>query len=422
MGSGSRGARCGLVLLALVCPLPLPASAPQSESDRVVDLLARYEHAEYPTVLENLDAPDGRERLRRYYEDAASTWIHAGGADLRPHRTLVAAALALDVAKDLKTTPREPWPGTALIVWAATLLKKYSPTVPPAAERWWYLSAIAELEAHDAWPVLGGTKGVMALQAWSPFHTLADRVGPGGLVGQARSRLPDEHRLALADAEDRERLTAYLFASFGTSILPNDTILASDVAAAERRAAAKVPNFGTAQGGPMPDASAAARDIAVADLKLSRLALVQQVSSDLGALAQFDDVRADAELHFGYLEVRLQAWPAAAAHLGLVADFTEDPHLLALAEVFLGWVEEHTGQPDLAMAAYRRGLALMPGARTPSWLLAGQLLMTGRADARGQAHEVLAGATDRPDTLAAYYAGDAARLPEYLDRMRAALH
>src|SRR5580704_13321771 len=120
VGSRSRGAHRALVLLALVCPLGLGAFAPQA--DRVQGFLTRYDHGEYASVLETLDAPDGRERLRRYYEDAASTWIHDGGADRRAHRALVAAALALDVAKDLKTTPHELWPGTSLIVWAATVL------------------------------------------------------------------------------------------------------------------------------------------------------------------------------------------------------------------------------------------------------------------------------------------------------------
>ena len=418
-----RASRLAAPLLAVILCAPLLAAP--TPSAHILDLLNRYDHGDYQGSLAELDGPNGRDKLRAAYAETAEFWIRAADPDLAWPRTLVAASLALDVARDLRPVRGGPWPGAPLIVWACDQLRRHAPSTPVAAERWWYLASIAELEAHDGWPLLIGRKDALALAlSVSPDNSLqrlAEREDEGGHVGYARARFPDEPRFTLAEIEAREQATALLAEPVvtATALLARDAIRPPEMAELQRLAAAAVAFAPQSR-----EDQQTLRDRAVARLSLARASLLPDVARDLGALARLDEVRAEAELHLGYLDVRKQAWTAAQTHLDRVRRGTDDPHLLSLTDYFDGWIAQNLGDHESAIEIYRRALSRTPGARWASWPLASELLMTGRSDARSDARAVLnATLTSRDDTepLLAYYSGDAWRLPEYLDQLRAAL-
>lgn len=415
--------RLAALLLAMMLSGPLLAAP--TPSARILDLLNRYDRGDYQGSLAELDGPNGREKLRTAYEETAEFWIHSADRDLAWSRTLVATSLALDVARDLKPARGVPWSGASLIVWACDQLRRHAPPTPVAAERWWYLASIAELEAHDGWPLLIGRKDAVALAlSLSPDNSLqrlAEREDEGGHVGHARARFPDEPRFTLAEIEAREHVAAFLAEPVvaATALLARDAILPPEMAELRRLAAATV-----AFAPQSLEDQQTLRDRALARLSVARASLLPDVARDLAAVARFDEVRAEAELHLGYLDVRKHAWTEAQTHLDRVARETDDPYLLSLTDYVDGWIAQNLGDHELAVEIYRRALSRTPGARWASWPLASELLMTGRSDARGDARAVLdatLSSRDETEPLLAYYSGDARRLPEYLDQLRAAL-
>jgi plasmid stability protein len=416
------GVLVAVVLATVLCAPRLGASDP---SGRIVDLLNRYDGGDYQGLLAELDGPNGREKLWSAYSDTAAFWIRAGHAELIWRRTLVAASLALDLARDLKRVPTEPWHGAPLILWACDQLRRQEPPTPVPAERWWYLASIAELEAHDGWPLLIGRKDALglalSLSLDNSLQQLAQRQDEAGHIGHAQARFPDEPRFALAAIEAREQLTAFLAAPIvpATSTLAQDVIRPSDMAELQRIASIKVP-FSPQSA----DGRQALLDRAVAHLAITRASLVPDVARGFAALTRADQIRGEAELHFGYLEARLQAWPDARTHLDQVHTWTDDPQLLSLTDYFDGWIAQNLGDHASVVEANRRALSRTPGVQWASWPLAAELLMTGRSDARSEARAILNAALasrDDSEPLLTYYAGDAWRLDDYLDRLRRAL-
>jgi tetratricopeptide (TPR) repeat protein len=412
-------------VLALAASLCTSLLAAQNPSARILDLLNRYDRGDYQGSLSELDGPNGREKLRTAYEETAESWIRAGDRDLVWSRTLVAGSLALDLARDLKRAPGEPWRGAPLILWACDLLRRHAPPTPAPAERWWYLASIAELEAHEGWPILIGRKDAMALAlSLSPDNAmarLAEREDEGGHVGHARARFPNEPRFTLAEIEAREQVTALLAEPVvvPTSLLARDAIAPSAVADLQRLAATTV-----AFSPHSPEEQQMLHDRALARLSLARASLIPGLVRDLEVLAGFAEVRGEAELHLGYLEARRQAWTEALRHLDQVGSSTNDPGLLSLTDYFEGWIAHNLGNHESAIEIYQRALARTPGARWASWPLAAELLMTGRGAARNDARAVLnatLASHDDTEPLGAYYSGDAPRLPDYLRELRAAL-
>jgi tetratricopeptide (TPR) repeat protein len=412
-------------VLGLAAILYTPGLEAQSLSGRVVDLLNRYDRGDYQGSLAELDGPNGREKLRTAYEKTAEFWVRTADRDLVWSRTLVAASLALDLARDLKRAPGEPWRGAPIILWACDLVRRHAPPTPAPAERWWYLASIAELEAHEGWPILIGRGDATSLSlSLFPDHSmarLAESEDEGGHVGHARARFPDDPRFSLAEIEAREQMTAFLAepVAAATSSLARDAIPPSGLADLQRRAAVTV-----ASSPHSPEEQQRLRDRAGARLSLARASLVPDVAHDLDAVVGFVEVRGEAELHLGYLDARRQAWTEALRHLDRVEGSTNDPRLLSLRDYFAGWVAQNLGRHESAIEIYQRALARTPGARWASWPLAAELLMTGRPAARDEARAVLnatLASQDQTDPLVTYYLGDAPRLVIYLSQLRAAL-
>jgi tetratricopeptide (TPR) repeat protein len=411
------------LLLALILCAPLLAAP--SPSVRIVDLLNQYDRGDYQGSLAELEGPNGREKLRTAYAETAEFWIRTGDRDLVWPRTLVAASLALDVAKDLKPVRGQPWPGAPLVLWACDQLRRHAPPTPVAAERWWYLASIAELEAHEGWPLLIGRKNALALalnlSPESSMQRLVDSEDEAGHVGHASARFPDEPLFTLAEVEARERVTAFLEEPVvaATALLARDAIRPPEMAELQRLGAAVV-----AFAPRSPEDQQTLRDRAAARLALARASLVPDVVRDFAALTRFDEVRAEAELHLGYLDVRKQAWTEAQTHLSRVSHGTDDAQLLSLTDYFDGWIAQNLGDHESAIEIYRRALSRTPGAQWASWPLASELLVTGRSDARSDARAVLnttLASRDDTEPLLTYYSGTAWRIPQYLDQLRAAL-
>jgi tetratricopeptide (TPR) repeat protein len=414
-----------LVPLVLAAILGTPVLGAQSASGRILDLLNRYDRGDYQGSLAELDGPNGREKLRTAYAATAEFWVRTADPELVWSRTLVAASLALDLARDLKRSPGEPWRGAPVVLWACDLLRRHAPPTPAPAERWWYLASIAELEAHQGWPILIGRKDAMALSlSLSPDNSmarLAESEDEGGHVGHALDRFPDEPRFALARIEAREQVTAFLAAPVlvATSPLAQDGIPPSGLTDLQRLAAITV-----AFSPHTPEEQQMLRDRAAARLSLARASLVPGLTRDLEAVARFAEVRGEAELHLGYLDARRQAWTEALAHLDQVAGSTNDRRLLMLTDYFEGWTAQQLGRHESAIEIYQRALTRTPGARWASWPLAAELLTSGRATARDDARTVLnatLASKDDAEPLVSYYVGDAPRLADYLSELHAAL-
>jgi hypothetical protein len=412
-------------VLALAVSLCASLLAAPKPSAPVLDLLNRYDRGDYQGSLAELDGPNGREKLRTAYEETAEFWVRTGDRDLVWSRTLVAVSLALDLARDLKRAPGEPWRGAPLILWACDLLRRHAPSTPALAERWWYLASIAELEAHEGWPILIGRKDALtqslSLSPDNSMARLAESEDEGGHVAHARARFPDEPRFTLAAIEAREQVTAFLAEPVvaATSPLARDGIPPSGLADLQRLAATTV-----AFSPHSPEEQQMLRDRAEARLSLARASLVPGLVRDLEAVAGFAEVRGEAELHLGYLEARRQSWTEALKHLDQVGGSTSDPRLLSLTDYFESWIAHNLGNHQSTIEIYQRALSRTPGARWASWPLAAELLMTGGGAARNGARVVLnatLASHDDTEPLVTYYSGNAARLPDYLSQLREAL-
>ena len=169
---------------------------------------------------------------------------------------------------------------------------------------------------------------------------------------------------------------------------------------------------------------------------MDRLGRIPDLVKRYEALNAVPELRGDAALHLGFLNLRIEEWEAALPRLREVPQLTKEPALVSLSYHFAGWAYQELDQRDAAIKAYRQALVHSPRARSTSILLAAQLLDSGRqAEAYTVMHEALV-ARPTPGTFAAegdeqselapdlwplYPRGDALLVPTYLARLRGAL-
>ena len=133
---------------------------------------------------------------------------------------------------------------------------------------------------------------------------------------------------------------------------------------------------------------------------------------------------AEPRVRLGRVLAQRQSYVSALSELRSVADDATSPKLRYYRDLFLGEAEEGLNGNDAAREAYRRALALYPGAQS-AWLALASLERRAgnRSGALDAVLRLLTLPTDddaRQDPWRAYYvATPAARAPEWLDQVRA---
>ncbi len=245
-------------------------------------------------------------------------------------------------------------------------------------------------ELDDPWMLVIGSR-----------YGIARPLGEGGHLAFATQRFPDEPRFKLARVASQWRPGRSEFAP-------------SYIAFARTHATKFIPEEGSWE--------AVARNEAFGTL--TRFAQVADVKQDFEALASIETIRADVELHVGYLEMVAMNWLGALDHLRRVPALTSEAHLLYLSHYFIGRTHQHMNERLAAMDAFERAIQIVPNARSAATQLAVELLQSDRAPDRDRAYGLLAAANSDAapdDPWRLFFKGDARRWPVYMAELRQAL-
>jgi hypothetical protein len=385
------------------------ASLNPTHGSVVADALDLYSRGEHAAAVNRSDV---RSLLLGGVIAGAEGWITDGDAATRAHREQVASAFALDLiwattrnsrnavadgsdpAHGLMTPLQYQWQELGLsdpksefwvVAWGCRLMPMSGP--PSVEERSWWLASVGLLEDSYAWHELVGTGDAQisstTRKGQSDSGVMRERIQ--GHLAHARLRFPDEPRLRLAQA------VAQTAIDLG-------------------------PRYNWLQDRP---------DVLRDDGDHLQHFLPKRVPESLRAfeaLKTDPSLAGEAELHIGYLELRRRQWAAAIPHFDKAGELVATPMLQAQASYLAGWTHEQLGQTAESIAGYRRALALAPGMRNVSTLLAGELFLTNQ---RAEAYTILkAGLTAEPapfDLLTMFERGDASLVPMYIVKMREAL-
>jgi hypothetical protein len=259
--------------------------------------------------------------------------------------------------------------------------------------------------AEPGWAVLVGRPRLVNLARTQ------DAFGKGGYLRQAIDQLPDEPRLLLALVESHEAIdtrcsTEFCFDEMTTTALNN----------LRERAKTAPPDLHGWGYQLLRDSHATA---------IANLAAFDQLLRVAGEFATLADtypsLRAEANVHIAYLAIRA-ARPDAALVPVAIGKTSDEPFVRYLAELFAGRALESLGRRTDAIAAYRHGLAMFPGAPSAATRLAAQLFLSDDANERNQANailETIATISSRSvDPWDGYWQGDARLRPVYMDRLR----
>jgi tetratricopeptide (TPR) repeat protein len=363
----------------------------------VSEVLDLYEQGQHAQALAEFDRLGSIETAYKQFDRGAPSWITAANGTAQRRRALVAAVLALDVARPRATNEPAAFTRSRFILRGDALLRD-ARAEPLPAERLWYDASVAGLERLGAWQILIGTRMVSVLDP-IPWN-LWDLSDKRGYLSQALARYPDDPRLRLAEVEGQDVQT---MAGGPRRWAPEDDVVTPALLAVLRARAAS-------HGRPDVTSKAGALPQALATVALARLSAVSEIERSYREIARLDDVRAEATLRLGYLRLRTQDWEGGLENLRDVSRLTTDPFLLYLTDLFAGWAFEQSQRADDAMVAYEDALKMRPRAWSASRLLAVQLfLRDGPGDrdrASGLVQEAgLGPAPDDPWTL--YRLGDA---------------
>lgn len=374
----------GCALAALV-GLEATAAPPPA----LANLLAQYAQGEYPSALAGIHALVGR------YDSRTPERLRQGGGpilhDLQaiapafvldhpedPRRRLVVAAFALEIAHARGDDTLES--RLALTAWACGVASHASRS---DSLRRWYLASVAVMEEMGAWTRLGG--GDPAVKG--PFVTSDDELEfRTGHLTHARAAFPDEPRWRLAKAEVDEAATASV-------------------------------GFGTSWSGPD-------RETLPAAARPERIAKVRAALAQFEALTADARLAPDADLHAGYLHLRLGDWDEAIAALERARRLAREPAGRYDAELLIGWARAQQGSRTDAISRYRAALLEAPGARTASVLLGAALGEAGEMTEAARAFDAawhVEGAARPIDPWPRFSSGDGLRAPALLADLREAL-
>lgn len=385
-------------------------------------------------AIEQVTEARSLDRLDSDLRDRARPWIESAPPEQRMRRTYVAATVALEVTHAL--TAHESWRtdragshsvNPEALPEVARMIARAS-SRPEHIDHDWVLAALATWEEWDSPArMLGTDSWVTPEPGWAVLlgqPRLVDHlkvqsaVGDGGFLGQSLRRFPADPRLLLAKIEGYEAIETRCADQFC-----HDEMTPTALDDLRKRAKEGAP---TDEGVGCRDRCwvfALMRhlhDSAVANL--AAFDRLPAVATQFTGLANgYPTVRAEADVHTGYLAIRAGRPDAALAPL-VTATTSEDPYVRYLAEHFRGRALEMMGRRDEAIAAYRRGLAIVPDAPSTATLLASQLSRSNDAADRAEAHRVLEAsrvASPRPvDPWDLYWQGDARLRTVYVERLQ----
>jgi len=373
-----------------------------TQSLAVTEALQLYERGSYPEFFSSVTALGAVDRhLFEVFEKDANRWVKEPGAG-NHRRALVAASVALEIAHLLREKPAD-WAGRYL-VWASKLVRQSPPTTPSTAERFWYLACVAGMEELNdsgalAW---GHSTGSTVL------GQMSRSLGDGGQLALALRRFPEEPRFLIARVVSMEwRLRDDW--GFAPSFLELSRI----------NAALRVPTD------PRSDDDITMQEVQrTAATTMRALAEIPDVISQFQALAGYESLRAEIDLHVGGLESRLMRTSSALERLRRVRTQTTEPFLLYLSEFLIGRTLHNIGDHAAAAVAFERAVAIVPNSRSATTWLAAELLMSDNPTERDRAYPLLRGAYHReptPDPWRLYLRGDARLWTTYMAQLRNAL-
>lgn len=394
--------RRSLILLLAAWVFAIQTDTAATQRLAVTDALLLYDSGSYSKFFSALNSNGAVDRhLFEQFEKDASRWVKESAA-LRERRTIIAAAVALELAHLLRDKPAD-WAGRYL-VWASKLVRQDPPQIPSAAERLWYLASVAGMEELDqpsalAWGRESGS---------SVLNFMSRSLGDGGQVAIALRRFPDEPRFHLA----RVALMEWrLWDLWGHT--------PSYIELARTNVGLRVPTD------PRSDDDITLQMIRdTAAVTVRALAGISETIREFQALATHEAMRAEIELHVGGLESRAMRWSTALDHLRRVPDLTNEPYLLHLSQLLIGRTLHNMGDNAGAAAAFERAVRIVPNARAATTWLAAELLMSENSTDRDRAYPLLQGAysgegSDDPWRL--YLHGDARLWSSYMAQLRQAL-
>ena len=365
--------RAGWLVAATIALAALAPRPPdQLLITRAVEL---YQAGDWPRALDTLDT---RTSTVSQFTKALNGWISAANPASASRRRFVAAAFALDVVwaatrplahrHFVDLSPAETAPLASrqslgvVAAWAARQMPATGAVT--AAERGLWLAAIGVAEDGGAW-----------------------RAVQTDILPLGRKRVPDEPRLRLA--------TLVASASVDMGMLRSPSTWSRNL------------NWSVLREENLPPG--VTRHIPGAIRSLERL---------LGEASLAGEV----EVRIGYLELRRRHWPDAIARFEAARGKTTDQMLLATADYMAGWVHEQRGQPDGAVAAYRRALILAPTMRNLATRLSALLFLR---DERTEAYAILdRGLNARPipvDLMTSLERGDGRFVGDWLATARQGL-
>jgi tetratricopeptide (TPR) repeat protein len=348
-----------------------------------------------------LDAGRVRGELNRH----ARRWIVAAPPSEQPHRRLVAATLALDVAQRTMGDWDE---ASDLLEWGCDLLR----TAPSAdaRERLWQLAALALIQSPRDETL-----------AWSRDRSRH--------FEHVQHRLPGERRFELATIVIDERRADW------TDSLPRLRLVPRILAVPEvERHWRELPESPHPVGGySIPttwrfDRESIRAIDAAAERRRRRPPYSVERSRELWQLFErLEPLRDDAELRAevlvrqAYLLIRLAQPERADERLREAVASPADPAVRYLTHFLIGRLHLHDGRRADAAAAFARALEAMPGAQSAGLSLAAHLFERG---VRDEAVEVAASVVTAPahdpwrDYVALEYRFWPARLAALRDALR----
>jgi tetratricopeptide (TPR) repeat protein len=409
-------------VFAAVGVMRASSRAPAAPAPSAASLLELYDQREYEAVANQLKALEdvrALDRLDADLKDHAKGWIESVPQPLRRRRAFVAGAVALELWQALvaqRTWANDRFNDRAdnpeALPQVRKLIRALSAETAPDPIELNYV--LAEIAAWQRWSVkvrlTAGDEMITAEPGWAvllgkpalfQLSKTQLAVGKDGVLGQALARFPDDPRLALARAEGIESIETRCPSRYCVDELFGE--VADDV---RRRADS--------------DGSERFRDFAARNLKTVERFL--PVAAEFAKVADaHPEVRAEAQVHMGYLAIRASRPDAALGPLERARE-SDDAYVRYLAEYLTARALDALKRPVEAAAAARRALAVVPNAPSAAALLAVTVFDTGSGADREEAHRLLEAANARsPETVDPwewYWQGDARLWLTYMDRLR----